>query len=206
MYHSSFLTARTGECLRAEDFFEDLISCKSLQRRSDLWLTEQFQAEIHFGGSDPEGHNSVVSDFVEVVGQDMPKEPCRKFPYWKNHCFLFVVTVVFPSETDTIIMARHNPTVADGYPVGISSQVADDLIGPSERFFDVYVPVFGIQHLFDLIRMRIAFSLTIRNTKAALNQKFGQTRDEDTSINGGQRFYRDKELAVGMNPLGMVRV
>src|SRR5690606_8201202 len=136
----------------------------------------------------------------------MPEKPCCEFPYWKDHYFLFVVTIVFPSEADTVLMARQNPTVADGYPVGISSQIADYLVSPSERFFDVYVPVLGIQHLFKFIRMSIAVSLTIRNTKAVLNQKFGQTRDEDTSINGGQCFYRDKELAVGMSPLHMVWV
>jgi hypothetical protein len=92
----------------------------------------------------------------------MPEEPCGEFLYWKDHCFLCVVPVVFPSEADTIVMARHNPIVADGYPMGISSQVADDLIGSSERFFDVYVPVFGIELLFELIRGAEAISLTIR--------------------------------------------
>jgi hypothetical protein len=136
----------------------------------------------------------------------MPEEPFGEFPYGNDHGFLFVVAVVFPPEADVIVVARHNPAVADGYPVGISTQIADYLIGSPECFFDVYVPVFGIERLFELIRGAIDVGLAIRNTKCILVQEFGQSGDEDTSIDGSQCFYRDKELSVGMDPLGMVRV
>ncbi len=65
----------------------------------------------------------------------MLEEACCEFPYGERHCFLFVVTVIFAPEADTVVIASQNPTVADGYPVGVSSQVADDLICSSERFF-----------------------------------------------------------------------
>jgi hypothetical protein len=84
----------------------------------------------------------------------MEEEPAQKFRSEQCHLPLFAsVGIVLPWEGDAFPVKRKESMVRDRYPVGVSTQVTEDLSGPAERRLGIDNPVFPVQPSQELVEL-----------------------------------------------------
>ena len=80
---------------------------------------------------------------AEAAGKDMQEETPDKFRCGDGHGFYLVsVSVIPPEEGNSAVLQAENAVVGDCHPVGIASQIGDDLFSAAERRLAVNHPLF----------------------------------------------------------------
>jgi hypothetical protein len=118
------------------------------------------------------------------TGQDVKTEPANKLTPRQSHDLLFVVIpIIPPTKRNSCFIDIYDPMIADGYLMGVTSQVINYLVGTCERLFGIYHPI-GFIELPDQHFIYI--------------EGFLQTFHELTPEYAGKAFYvKQKYLPVG---------
>ena len=81
------------------------------------------------------GKETVVTNAVEAVGQDVDEEASDELLSVERHGFVSVFlfgAVVFPAEGDVVFVEGDETGVGDGDAVGVSREVGEDCAGSGE--------------------------------------------------------------------------
>src|SRR5438309_9956579 len=82
-----------------------------------------------------------MSDLYKPAGQHMQKEPADELDRVQCHLFnLIVVLRVSPTEADPSILQAEQSSVGNGYSVGVSCQIPQDLLWATKRGLGVNHP------------------------------------------------------------------
>ena len=105
---------------------------------------EQFASTRDILGTLAAGEQAVVADAMEARGQYVHQEPADELAGRKRHHLVSRGTfdpVVLPSEGDALVIGCDQAAVGDGNAVGIAGEIAQDLLGASERVLAINHPV-----------------------------------------------------------------
>src|SRR5215467_8793720 len=92
------------------------------------------------------GHPAKVANAWKPFGEDVLQEATQEFFAGQRHGALFVVVgVVFPAEEHLGFVDRDNAVVGDGYAVGVTSQIVQDVFGSAERWLGIDDPILFTQ-------------------------------------------------------------
>jgi len=69
------------------------------------------------------GHESIIADFYEPLGQDMLQETVHEIEYRKRFRFPLIGTAVFESISHFPVVARFDTVVCDRHSIDIRSQI-----------------------------------------------------------------------------------
>jgi len=90
------------------------------------------------------GEQAVMTDAVEARRQHVEEEAADELGGGEGHRLVAGATigaVILPAEGDAFVVARNQPAVRDGDPVGIAGQVGEDGLRPGERALAVDEPL-----------------------------------------------------------------
>ena len=74
------------------------------------------------------GQKAVMSNANEAFWQDMQEKPSNKFQSVKtHHAVVSIPFVILVPEGDLSVLHFDQSPVRDGYPVGVSGQILQDL-------------------------------------------------------------------------------
>ena len=113
--------------------------CLSLGR----WHGEQLACLRDVVGAGAIGEQTVVTNAMEAGGQHMDEEATDELIGCERHCFVPIASfdpIVFPLESDALVVERDQSPVGDGDAVGVARQIAQHLFGSAEWAFAVHHP------------------------------------------------------------------
>jgi len=87
---------------------------------------------------------AVVADAVEALGQHVHQETPDELVRMKPHRLPAagaVDALVLPAERNGAVVGCNEAAVRDGNPVGVTGEIAQHLLGPSERRFAIDHPL-----------------------------------------------------------------
>jgi len=88
------------------------------------------------------GHKAEVPDADETLRQHVYEEAADELGGGNPHQSLLVApSVIFPTECDVVAIKGDQPMIGDGDPVRITSEIAQDLLGPAEGGLCINNPV-----------------------------------------------------------------
>ena len=111
-----------------------------------LWNAEQLPRSCDVVGAPAIGEETVVTDAVEPVGQDMDQEAADELVGVERHKLAASVAlgpVIRPFEGHSLAVEGNEPAVGDRDPVRVAGQISEDSVGSAEGSL-------GIHHPFDL--------------------------------------------------------
>ncbi len=115
---------------------------------------EQFAGTGDVAGAAAVGEQTVVADAVEALGQDVDKKASDELRYRQGHGLISLAfpigiwgPVVLPLEGHAAVVEGDETAVGNRDPVGITRQVGEHGLGPTERRL-------GVDHPFDLAQRR----------------------------------------------------
>ena len=104
--------------------------------------TEQRKAEWQGGGTSAASKEAEVANAHEAFGKYVQQEAAQELICRKGHeLLLAAMSVVLPSEGDSIVVEGDETMVGDGNTVSVASQVVEDMFGPSERSLGIEHPI-----------------------------------------------------------------
>ena len=90
----------------------------------------------------PVSQEPEVPDAHEAPRQHVQKEPSQKLIERQLHQpFLVVVHRVAPAEQDLAVLQRNRAVIGDRYPVPLTTEIAERVLGSSERAFCIDHPL-----------------------------------------------------------------
>jgi hypothetical protein len=117
-------------------------------------------------------------------------------------CRCWWLTVVFPAEGDLVGLTLEEASVGDGHPVGIASQVLENLLGTPKRRFRVDHPI-GLLELLEKVAPEVGFRQVLKFTvPGELSQPIGflQVMEKLFSKQTREDADRQKESGAGGDP------
>ena len=104
--------------------------------------TEIFHAELQFFFSASVTQKAVVPYSNETAWNNMEQETPDELRHRKRHGFLpVIIGIVLPPEGSAGIRQGGQTVVTYGNPVGVSSQILQDRLGPCKRRLDINNPL-----------------------------------------------------------------
>ena len=89
----------------------------------------------------PVGEETEVPNASEPAGKHMQQKPTQELISAQGHPALLVsVRIISPPEGDHAVLKRDEPVVGNGYAMGITRQVLQDVFGSAESSFRVHDP------------------------------------------------------------------
>jgi hypothetical protein len=86
------------------------------------------------------------TDANKAMRKHMEKEPPQELLRGYGHQLLLVVMrIIFPPERDLVIFQSHEPVVGDSNAMGVAGQIMQNMLRPSEGWFDIDNPVVSIE-------------------------------------------------------------
>ena len=149
-----------------------------------------------------------MPDLNEPVRQDVKQEPPDELIGFKRHNLAFVVIgIVSPPEGDLIVFELYEPVIADCYPVGVSAEILQNVLGLLEGFLAVDDPVFlvqiGDQSVKGPRRRKVADCAGVN--KFVLGTELFQIRDKLPPKELRHYFDVDEEVILARFPLPSVK-
>ena len=75
------------------------------------------------------GEKAIISDFDKLLRQDMEQEPADKLKGLQCHKLLLVpISIISPDKEDLPVLHLEDTMIADGDPVGVSSQIIKECL------------------------------------------------------------------------------
>ena len=132
-------------------------------------------------GASAVGEETVVTDAVETVGQDVDEEAADELVAIKRHKLVAsdaLGAVILPFERHALAIEGDEPTVGNGNPVSVAGQVGEHSVGSAKR-------ALGIDHPFDLSRCGKVGCEARRLGQGGL---VGEELQAPSLVRGGQPF------------------
>lgn len=109
-------------------------------------LTQEFAKASQLFLALAVGEKAVIADADETLREDMKEKAADELHRLEEQGALLVrVGVVLPTKGDLAVLNQEQSPVGDGDPVGVASEVLEDLLGAAEGRFSVDDPVFGAE-------------------------------------------------------------
>ena len=111
-----------------------------------VWCAEQPASQRNVVGPVAIGEETVVTDAVKSVGQDVDQKAADELVGVERHQLVAGIglgPVILPFERHALAIKGDEPAVRNSNPVGVAGQVGKDSVGSAKR------PL-GIDHPFDL--------------------------------------------------------
>ena len=108
------------------------------------WYLQQFTSPGQMLAADLVGEQSIVTDAVKAIGQDMQEKAPDKLIRGQGHGLMaigFFGTIVFPLEGNALLIKGDQAAVSDRDPMGVAGQVGEHGLGTGERALGIYHPV-----------------------------------------------------------------
>ncbi len=96
------------------------------------------------GGAVCFGKQPVVTDAMQAFWQHMDEEAADEFAGGQRHRLVAgraVEAIVLVLEGDAVLVDGYEAAIGDGHAVGVAGEIAQDLLGSSERSFAVDHPL-----------------------------------------------------------------
>ena len=144
-HHLALLTFSTTPDGESREFLVQVLPIKRLFR-FQCWGIEKLAALGDFGSSFAIGQYPETPDADKSSGQDMEQKAANELIGFQSHDAgigarsVFATSVVLPEETNVTVLQLEEPTVGDGHPVGVSTKIVYDLLGPTKRALGLNPP------------------------------------------------------------------
>src|SRR6201998_4887050 len=92
------------------------------------WHGEQFAGPRGVVGAGRSGEQAVVADAVETFWQNVDQEAADELVGGERHPFVArtaVGAIVLVAEGDAVVVARDQPAVGDGDPMGVARKIRE---------------------------------------------------------------------------------
>jgi hypothetical protein len=134
---------RTQIEIRTENFGQPLFDGKICKDKARMGKTlAECQPLFFIAGS----KQYEMPDSAEAERKNMQQKATDEFICGKRHHFIFVVVAVIPeAEHHTAVIGIENTIVGDSDPMGIPTEVIDDLLYSPERRFAIDDPIRFVQ-------------------------------------------------------------
>ena len=103
---------------------------------------EQALTEGEESGALAIGQEAEKADADKAARQDVEQEAAQELLRIERHGSLLIsVGIIFPAESNLVLLESHEAMVGDGDPMGIAGEIAEHMMGTAERWFGVDDPV-----------------------------------------------------------------
>jgi hypothetical protein len=86
------------------------------------------------------------ADANKSMRKHMEKKPSQELLRGYGHQLLLVaMRVIFPPERDLVVFQSHESMVGDSNPMRVARQIMQNMLRPSEGWFDIDNPVVSIK-------------------------------------------------------------
>ena len=174
------------------------------------WLAEKVPAEIDPSATVAVGKEAEVAHAVEPIGEHVKKKAPDEFVGSQTHDLLALmpmVTIVFPSEGDMIVVDVNDTAVGDGDPMGVATEIGEHLVGPAERRLAIDDPIDAAcpgQMAIEYGRV-VKVSEFIEEVQLALCESFVECCQKEPTEQARQHTDRQKETRPACDPSGFIR-
>ena len=130
----------------------------------------------------------------------MLQKPPDKFLVGQAHHLLPVaVGVIAPAKANRILVKGRNTVVAYSHPVGITPQIAQQLLRPSKRRLGIYYPILNHQPVQQAVEGLLAAKTAAQTIQAQAPSLVmpAQSADKLALEHGRQGLYWYEELLTG---------
>ena len=110
----------------------------------EAFMAEELPQFLHLLDTNVIGEQSVVTNAMKASRQYVDEKAAHELAGGQGQCLVSITpfgTIVFPLECDTAFIAGDEPAVADGDPMGISSEIREHRFRPGERTLGIDHPV-----------------------------------------------------------------
>lgn len=164
------------------------------------WATEQGHGDGQQGMDVGGCQEAVVTYFHKSLGQDVLEEPGDEDPDIQGGG-----GPVPRGKGDRLVGDLADAVIGDGYPVGVSAQVAEDLLGAEERRLDVDHPGFVEQGAAQLIE-GIGLGWLVAEQDLSLDVEACEAMEKLSPEQSGKDRDGKQELPRGRCPALNIRV
>jgi len=151
---------------------------------------------------------AVVADADEAFWQHVQKEAAQELYSVEGHdTLLAAVGIIAPAEADAFAVESGEPVIADGHAMGVTAEIAKDMLGSSEWRPGVDVPVLSAELLRQLFEARPVTEIGGRTTaiEAVLAVELPQSVEELLAEHGAQsRNGQQEQRMSSRNPALMI--
>lgn len=102
-------------------------------------------------GFPPVVQKSIVADLLKTTRKHMHHKTADKFNTGNSDHCLFIGFIISGMERNFVLSNRDDPGIGDGNSVGIASEIFNGISISVEGFFDLSIPVNGIERIFECI-------------------------------------------------------
>jgi hypothetical protein len=149
-----------------------------------------------------------VADADEAAREHMQQEATQEFIDGKSQeSFFILVSGVSPSEHDLVIQEGDEPAIGNRHAMGVSAEIAQRLIGPTERRFAVDHPTRRVK-LTDQTPKQFRLSQAAKQSvklelsrRMSLLERFEKLAAEDFAENP---LRKKKAIILRAHPMGMI--
>jgi hypothetical protein len=109
-------------------------------------VAEEFTQSLQVFDPGVVGEQAVVADTMEAVRQHVNEKAADELGRGQSHGLVTITppgTIVLPLEGDTALIASEQAAVADGDPMGVTSEVSKHGLRSGERALGIDCPVDG---------------------------------------------------------------
>jgi hypothetical protein len=201
-------TVGTGGEIDAGEFEQELLPAHKThlggrRRGCGLRSLKKAASFLEFGLSISRCHEAKVADTDKAVGEHMEEEATDELLCREADQPMGPWIVVIPgAEGNGLIIASHKPLVGDGHPVGVMTQVAEDVLRSTEGRFGIDDP-FGSSEFSDKPfedRRVSPVGEFAGEEERVLLEGLTQAIKELAPDHFGQRADRDEEVVLGRYP------
>ena len=164
---------------------------------------EKTRGFLEFGLNISRCHQPKVADADKAVGEHMEEEATDKLLCSETDQPIDSRLVVVPgAEGNGLIIRGHEPLVGDGHPVGVMTQVAEDVPRSAEGGFGVDDPLDRPEFFGEPLEGRWVCPMgdLPGEGKLTLFEGLLKALDELAADHFGQRSDRDQEVVLGRDP------
>ena len=86
----------------------------------------------------------------------------------RHHSLLISVGIIFPAETNLVMLEGHEAMVGDGHAMGVAGQIAEHMMGTAERWLGVDDPVLTEQGALERAKCFLVFQRIERSGESEL--------------------------------------
>jgi|SRR5882762_1020063 len=103
---------------------------------------EQALTEGVESGAPAIGQEAERADADKAAGQDVEQEAAQELLRTEgHHSLLITVGIIFPAESNLVMLESHEAVVGDGHAMGVAGEIAEDMMGTAEGGLGVDDPV-----------------------------------------------------------------
>ena len=102
---------------------------------------EQALTEGEESGAPAIGQEAERADADKAAGQDVEQEAAQELLRTEgHHSLLSTVGIIFPSESNLVMLESHEAVVDDGHTMGVAGEIAEHMMGTAEGWLGIDDP------------------------------------------------------------------